>query len=69
MVLARRRHLTQGQVAELFDVHRTTVRRWINKGELRAVWFGRRYYVAPDAIRDFISAHEVKSRGCFTEAS
>jgi excisionase family DNA binding protein len=45
--------LTVEEVAKLLRVGEKTVRRWINRGELRAIDVGREYRITRSSYEDF----------------
>ncbi|WP_029893358.1 helix-turn-helix domain-containing protein [Nocardia brasiliensis] len=46
----RSRYLTINDVADVFDVHPATARRWVHTGEMRAVRIGKCFYVEPAEV-------------------
>ena len=55
MVLVKGPRLyTLQQVADLLNVSRSTVRRAVNSGELRAVQFGRGWQVRPAGLQAYV---------------
>lgn len=46
--------LTVDQVAELFQVHRETVRIWLRKGTLPGQRVGKRWFVSEDDVREVL---------------
>jgi excisionase family DNA binding protein len=49
--------LTLHEVADLLKVKEATVRTWINKGNMRAVKFGREWRVAHKDLEAFVETH------------
>jgi len=45
--------LTVEEVAEILGVRPETVRIWIREGALRAMKWGRRFHVRPEAVEQF----------------
>jgi len=45
---------TVPQVAEMLKVHRRSVARWIQAGELRAVKLGNRYRISEEDLEKFL---------------
>src|SRR5262245_2058721 len=53
---------TTQEVATYFGVAETTVREWINEGELLAISFGKSYRISETALRETIRAKEDERR-------
>ncbi|MEQ8665091.1 MAG: helix-turn-helix domain-containing protein [Rhodospirillales bacterium] len=49
--------LTIHEVAALLKMRESTVRNWINEGQLRAIKFGRDWRVAHRDLEAFLNAH------------
>lgn len=49
--------LTLHDVAELLKMKESTIRSWINNGQLRAYKFGREWRVAQVDLESFVHAH------------
>lgn len=49
--------LTVHEVADLLKVRESTIRAWINDGQLRAIKFGREWRVAQKDLEAFLNAH------------
>lgn len=49
--------LTLHEVADLLKVRESTVRTWINEGQLRAIKFGREWRVSPQDLESYMNAH------------
>jgi excisionase family DNA binding protein len=53
--------LTTEEVAKIMKVHVQTVRSWVRKGELAAVWLGKRdYRIRLSTLNEFIAEREGK---------
>lgn len=52
---------TVDDVAQSLDMHITTVREYIKRGELKASKVGRKYIITLDNYKDFINANEHKA--------
>ena len=63
MLKVDERYATLPEVAERLKVSRRTVYRWIKNGDLKAYQFGREYRITESALKDFLEAHEVRSKG------
>lgn len=46
--------LSLQEVSEILKVHRMTVRKLIQRGELRARQSGKHYYITESAVREFL---------------
>lgn len=49
--------LTVHEVAKLLKVRESTVRSWINDGQLRAIKFGRDWRVSQRDLEAYLNAH------------
>ncbi len=49
--------LTVHDVAELLQMRESTVRSWINDGQLRAIKFGRDWRVSVKDLEAYLNAH------------
>lgn len=49
--------LTVHEVAELLKMRESTVRSWINDGQLRAIKFGRDWRVAQRDLEAYLNSH------------
>lgn len=49
--------LTVHQVAELLNMRESTVRSWINEGQLRAIKFGRDWRISQRDLEAYLNAH------------
>lgn len=49
--------LTLHEVADLLKVKEATVRSWINKGNMRAVKFGREWRIGHKDLEAFVETH------------
>ncbi|RED52156.1 helix-turn-helix domain-containing protein [Aestuariispira insulae] len=49
--------LTLHEVAELLKIKESTIRSWINNGQLRAYKFGREWRVAQKDLESYIQSH------------
>jgi len=58
-VLKDLRTLTVEQTADVLGVRPEAVRIWIREGALRAMKWGRRHHIRPEALREFQAAREV----------
>lgn len=54
------KYLTTQEVAELLKVNNLTVRRWINKGELTAVFLGKAYRIKEVDLDKFLEKRKRK---------
>lgn len=50
------------EVAEYFDVHINTVRRWIKEGNLNAVDTGKSYRIREEDLEQFIEERKTSAR-------
>jgi excisionase family DNA binding protein len=63
MLKVDERYATLPEVAERLKVSRRTVYRWIKNGDLKAYQFGREYRITEGALKEFLEAHEFRSKG------
>jgi excisionase family DNA binding protein len=55
--MLRKPLLTVHEVAALLKVRESTIRAWINEGDLRAIRFGREWRVAEKDLESFLNTH------------
>lgn len=49
---------TVQEVSDLLKVHHKTVKNYIESGKLKASWFGNRWRIKKEAIKQFIDDRE-----------
>jgi excisionase family DNA binding protein len=60
--LGKIRCYTLNEIAEAFDVHTATIRRYIHKDKLKARKVGRRYLISEKSLDKFLQAQDVKDK-------
>lgn len=53
-------YLTTQEIAKLLKVHNLTVRRWINSGELLAVFLGKGYRIRKKDLDKFLTKRKTR---------
>jgi excisionase family DNA binding protein len=55
------------ELAEAWDVHQETVRRWLRSGELQGLKVGRQWRVPLAAVEAFEQANNREGSACFAQ--